>query len=112
MAAGAGGVLLGGEPIWIRDAGCQLQTPLLQAHLEPNLHINCQLMCLHKTRISPREKLLVPGRVVSSVGWIFSCFFFLKVAERSSMWEAKCFDRMKEKKLAVKAVKVAFKKSG
>lgn len=51
----------GGEPIWIRRAACQVQTPLLQAHLEPNLHINCKLMCLHTTRINPWKKLLDPG---------------------------------------------------
>lgn len=68
----------GGSPIWMwkRESGgaCQVQTPLLQAHLEQNHHINCQLMCLHAARINPWEKSAGPGHAVSRRGVVFFCW--------------------------------------
>lgn len=59
------------NPYGSEKAACQVQTPLLQAHLEQNHHINCQLMCLHTARINPWEKLVDPGRAVSGRGCVF-----------------------------------------
>lgn len=62
--------------MWKRESGgaCQVQTPLLQAHLEQNHHINCQLMCLHAARINPWEKSAGPGHAVSRRGVVFFCW--------------------------------------
>lgn len=57
-------------PYGYGKAACQVQT-LLQAHLDQNHHINCQLMCLHAARINPWEKLVDPGHAVSRRGLYF-----------------------------------------
>lgn len=76
------------NPYGSEKAACQVQTPLLQAHLEQNHHINCQLMCLHTARINPWEKLVDPGRAVSGRGCVFPA---RKAA--GERCQAKCVDK-------------------